>query len=130
MSGTWLDTHWSWVDIRSTLAEIIPTSSRIWNAVISVDMVVWSKKALRCSIRAVYKSSIFFSVPPSISFNARIPESSTFTLANEVGEDNVQNRESFAYDWIKSQQLQTSCSMRVRIWACLDSGLIDFKVSS
>ncbi len=39
MSGTWLDTHWSWVDIKSTLAEIIPTSSRIWNAVISVVMV-------------------------------------------------------------------------------------------
>src|SRR6266702_1287236 len=29
MSGTWLDTHLRLVDIRSTLAEIIPTSSRI-----------------------------------------------------------------------------------------------------
>src|SRR6266702_1669073 len=42
----------------------------------------------------------------------------------------LQNPESFAYDWIKSLQLQTSCSMRVRILACLESGLMDFTVSS
>ncbi len=34
-----------------------------------------------------------------------------FTKANEADEDDVQNCESFAYDWIKSQQVQTSCSM-------------------
>jgi len=63
-------------------------------------------------------------------FNARFPENVTFTKANQVDEDNVQNCESLAYDWIKSQQLQTSCSMRVRIRACCDCGLMDFRVSS
>ncbi len=51
-------------------------------------------------------------------------------VANEVGEDNiVQNCDSFAHDWIKSQHLQTSCNIRVRIWACLDSSLMGFEVS-
>jgi hypothetical protein len=49
-----------------------------------------------------------------------------FTKANETDQDDVQNCESFAYDWIKSQQLPTSCSMRVRIRACSDSGLMVF----
>jgi hypothetical protein len=61
-----------------------------------------------------------------------LPCNNMFTKANEADEDDVQNRESFslAYDWIKSQQVQTSCSMRVRIRACSDCGLMDFKVSS
>ena len=50
--------------------------------------------------------------------------------SNELIEDVVQNRESFVYDWMKSLQLQTSRSMRVRISACFELGLMDFKVSS
>ena len=73
----------------------------------------------------------FSSGLPPIFFNVRFPENSIFINANhEPDEDDVQNCESFAYDWIKSEQLQTSCSMRVRIRACSDCGLMDFKVSS
>jgi hypothetical protein len=65
--------------------------------------------------------------------NVRFPDNNMFIKADEADEeDDVQNRESFslAYDWIKSQQVQTSCSMRVRIRACSDCGLMHFKVSS
>src|SRR6267154_1433516 len=105
-------------------------SSRIWNAVITVEMVAWSKKTFRRLIRTSDNSLIFPSGPPPIFFNVRFPKNTTFTKANETDEVDVQNCESFAYDWIKSQQLQTSCSMRVRIRICSDCGLMDFKVSS
>src|SRR6266849_6454804 len=94
---------------------IFATSSRIWNAVIPVEMVAWSKKAFRRLTRTSDNSLIFPSGAPAIFFNARFPENTMFTKANEADEDDVQNCESFAYDWIKSQQVQTSCSMRVRI---------------
>ncbi len=113
-----------------TKVGIFPMSSRIWNAVISVEMVAWSKKSLRRLIKASDKSLILFSGPSPIFFNVRFPENTTFTNANQADEDNVQNCEFLAYDWIKSQQLQTSCSMRVRIRACSDCGLMDFRVSS
>src|SRR6266702_3344534 len=92
-------------------------------------MTAPSKKALRCSTREADRSSISLVAPPPTFFNVRIPENRTLTPANGVDEDNLQNPESLAYDWIKSPQLQTSCSMRARIWACLESGLMDFKVS-
>src|SRR6266571_73566 len=93
-------------------------------------MVAWSTKALRCSTRAEDRSSISLAAPPPTFFNVRFPKNHTFTPANGEDGDNIQNCESFAYDWIKSLQLQTSRSMRVRISACLESGLMDFKVSS
>src|SRR6266571_6821741 len=93
-------------------------------------MVAWSTKALRCSTRAEDRSSISLAAPPPTFFNVRFPKNHAFTPANEEDKDNIQNCESFAYDWIKSPQLQTSCSMRVRISACLESGLMDCKVSS
>src|SRR6266571_8179786 len=99
----------TWRDTPSTLAESIPTPSRIWNTVISVIMVAWSKKALRCSTRAADKSSISLATPPPVFFNVRFPKNHTFTPANGEDEDNIQNCDSFAYDWIKSPQLQTSC---------------------
>src|SRR6266571_4729765 len=93
-------------------------------------MVAWSTKALRCSTRAADKSSISLATPPPTFFNVRFPKNHTFTLANGEDEDNIQNCESFAYDWIKSLQLQTSRSIIVRISACLELGLMDLKVSS
>ncbi len=113
-----------------TRVGIFPKSPRIWNTVISVEMVAWSKKALCFWIRTPDKSLILFSGPPTVFFNVRFPENATFTKADEVYEDNVQNCESLVYDWIKSQQLQTSCNMRARIRACSDCGLMDFRVSS
>jgi len=70
----------------------------------------------------------FSSGLPPIFFNVRFPENIMFAKADEADEE-VQNCESFVYDWMKSQQLQTYCSMRVRIRACSDCGLMDFKVS-
>ncbi len=93
-------------------------------------MMAWSKKALRCSTRAADRSSISLAAPPSIFFHVRFPKNQTFTPANGGGEDNIQNSLSFAYDWIKSLQLQTSCIMRVNILACFEPGLVDFNVSS
>src|SRR6267154_6211691 len=105
-------------------------SSRIWNAVISVEMVAWSKKAFRRLSRTSDNSLIFSSGPQPIFFNVRFPENTMITKSNEADGDDVQNCESFAYDWIKSQQLQTSCSMELRIRSCSDCGLMDFKVSA
>ena len=107
-------------------------SSRIWNAVISVEMVAWSKNAFRRLIRVSDSSLNFFSAPPVVFFNVRFPENWVFTKDSGADQDDVQNCESFAYDWIKSQQLQTSSSMTVRIRDCSDSGMMDFinKVSS
>ena len=64
--------------------------------------------------------------------NVRFPENGKFAKADEADEDDVQNSGNFRYDWIKSQQVPTSCSMTVRIRACSDFGLMDFinKVSS
>ena len=73
---------------------------------------------------------IFPSGPLPKFFDVRFPGNHMFTKTNEADDDDIQNCESFAYDWIKSQQLQTSCNMRVRIRACSDAGLMDFKVSS
>ena len=87
-------------------------------------MVAWSKNALRRLTRASDSSLIFFSAPPAVFFNVRFPEYWMFTKGSEAGQDDVQNCESFAYDWMK--QLQTSSSMRVRIRACSDSGLMNF----
>src|SRR6266702_4947996 len=125
-SETWLDTHSSRVDTQSTLAESIPTSSRIWNAVISVVMTAWSKKALRCSTRAADRASISLVAPPPIFFNVRFPTNHTFTPAKGGDEDNIQNCASFAYDRITSLQSQTSCSMRERFLACFEFGLDGF----
>jgi hypothetical protein len=61
--------------------------------------------------------------------NVRFPESSMFAKANEADEDDVHNCGYFAYDRIKWQQAPTSFSMTVRIRACSDFGLMDFKVS-
>jgi hypothetical protein len=130
MSETWLDTHSSRVVILPTLAEIIPTSSRIWSAVISVVMAALSKKDLWSSRKVVRKSSIFLSTWVPVFFKIRFPENRMFTLATEIGKDYVQNCASFAYDWIKSQQLQTCCNMSVRISACLGTRSIVLKVSS
>src|SRR5579859_3690669 len=107
------------METRPTLAEIIPTSSRIWSAVISVVMAASSKKDLCSSRKVVRKSSSFLSTWPPVFFNIRFPEKDMFTLATETGKYYVQNCESFAYDRIKSQQLQTCCNMSVRIYACL-----------
>src|SRR6266704_682686 len=93
-------------------------------------MAAWSRKAFRCSTRAADKSSISLATPPPIFFNVRFPKNHMFTPANREDEDNIQNHESFAYDWIKSLQLQTSRSIVVRISACLELGLMDFRVSS
>ena len=62
-------------------------SSRIWNAVISVAMVAWSKKSLRRLIRASDKSLMFFSGPPPMFLNVRFPENTRFTKTNEADED-------------------------------------------
>jgi hypothetical protein len=87
------------------------TSPRIWNAVICVEMVARSKKAVWRLVRTSVNSLTFFSGPPSIFFNVRFPGNSMFTNADETDEDDVQNCGSFAYDWIKSQQLPTSSSI-------------------
>src|SRR6266436_9825187 len=50
-------------------------------------------------------------------------------MANETKED-VQNWMSCAYDWIKSLQQQTCCSMSLRICPCLDCGVMFFKGSA
>ena len=101
------------------------TSSRIWNTVICVEMTDRSRKAARRLTRTSDNFLICLSGPPPMLSNVRFPENSMFTKADEAVEDDVQN-ESLAYDWIKSQQVQTSCSMRVRIRACSDFGLMDF----
>ncbi len=92
-------------------------------------MIAWSKNALRRSTRASDNSLIFLSRTPPIFFNVRFTENSMFTKVNEAGEDNAHSCESSAYDWINLQLAQTSFNMRVRISACLDFNLMDFKVS-
>jgi hypothetical protein len=94
-----------------SLVDICATSSRIWNAVICVEMVARSKKAVRRSTRTSDNSLILSPGPSPIFFNVRFPENSMFTKAHETDEDDVQNCGSFAYDWIKSQQVPTSCSI-------------------
>ncbi len=84
-------------------------------------MVASPKKAFRSSRRVVRKSSIFLSTGLPVFFNIRFPENRMFTSATEIGNNYVQNCESFAYDWIKSQQLQTCCNMSVRTCACLET---------
>ena len=117
-------------EIIPTLAERTPTSSRIWSAVTSVTMVPSSTKALCSSRRVVRKSSIFLSTWPSIYFNVRFPENRMLASATEAGRDHIQKFESFAYDWIKSQQLQTCCNISVRTCACLGTRSMVLKVSS
>ena len=130
MSEIWLDTHFSWVAIPSSWIEMIPTSSRIWSAVISVMMAASSKKDLWSSRRVVRKSSSFLSTLLPVFFNIRFPENRMFTSAAETGKYYIQNCESFAYDRIKSQQLQTCCNMSVMICVCLGTRSIVLKVSS
>src|SRR6266702_342336 len=79
---------------------------------------------------AADKSSISLATPPPIFPNVRFPKNHTFIPASREDEGSVQNCASFAYDWIKSLQLQTSRSIIVRISACLESGLMDFRVFS
>ena len=86
------------------------TSSRIWNTVICVEMTARSRKAARRLTRTSDNSLILSSGPSTVYFNVRFPENSMFTKADQVGEDYVQNG-SFAYDWIKSQQVLTSSSI-------------------
>jgi len=95
-------------------------------------MIARSKKAVRPLTRTSDNSLILSSGPSPICFNVRFPANSMFTRADETGEDDVQNFRSFAYDWIKSQQVATSFSISVSICACLDSGFLDFinRVSS
>ena len=71
-------------------------------------------------------SLILSSGPSPIFINVRFPENSVFTKADETDKDDVQNCWSFAYDWMKSQQVPTSFSISASICACSDSGLMDF----
>ena len=110
-------------EIKSILANNVPTLSRIWTTVISVATVTRSRKAVRSSTRVLQRAAICLSTSPVIFFNKRFPANNTLIMANKT-EGDVRNLVSFAYDWIKSLQQQTCRNMTIRIFPCLDCGVM------